>query len=513
MYVGSQNDLQQLDQYTIEQLGLPGVVLMENAGNAVVQELMQVFPNLSTKIVVLAGAGNNGGDGFVIARRLTDAGYTVLLLLMVDRGRIKGDALLHFEAYIRRELPLLEMNESNIDDIKQQIATADVVVDALLGTGVNGAVKEPFADIITFVNSQSNYVMAVDIPSGVSANTGIVEGVAIQANQTITFALPKKGFFLCDGPRYIGDWKVVDISVSPTIVEKLQLSLPRLITEQDVQQAIPKRPINGHKGTFGHGIVIGGSRPYVGAPIYSAKAAFHSGIGLVSLAIPETIYEMVATQNPEALFVPLEAEDGHIAPTAFANIDWSPFKAIAIGPGMSRFERGAQLIKTLLLSASVQPIVIDADALYYLRHSKELVQQYKGVIIMTPHPGEMATLINRTVQEVEENRLQVAECFAKEWDVYVLLKGHRSVIATPKGQIWINPIGNDALGKGGSGDVLTGMLLSFLAQGATPEQAMIAASFLHARAGEQQGKVYSHYGATPSDIIEGMRQLLAQWLL
>ena len=295
-------------------------------------------------------------------------------------------------------------------------------------------------------------------------------------------------------------------------MEKLQLSLPKLITEQDVQQALPKRPINGHKGTFGHGIVIGGSRPYVGAPIYSAKAAFHSGIGLVSLAIPETIYEMVATQNPEALFVPLEAENGHIAPTAFANIDWSLFKAIAIGPGMSRFECGVQLVKTLLLSASVQPVVIDADALYYLRHSKELVQQYKGVIIMTPHPGEMATLINRTVQEVEENRLQVAECFAKEWGVYVLLKGHRSVIATPKGQIWINPIGNDALGKGGSGDVLTGMLLSFLAQGATPEQAMVAASFLHARAGEQQGKVYSHYGATPSDVIEGVRQLLAQWL-
>lgn len=511
MYIGGQKDLQQLDQYTMKQFGLPGIVLMENAGNMVVQEMMRVFPNLSTRIVILAGAGNNGGDGFVIARRLIDFGYDVLLCLVVERERLKGDALVHFHAYVCRELPLLEVVSSSLDQVKVEIAQADVIVDALLGTGVNGAVREPFAEMITYVNNVAKYVVAVDIPSGVSADTGIVEGVAIKAHQTITFALPKKGFFLADGPMYIGDWQVVDISVSPTIAEQLHLSLPKLITEEDVREAIPSRPANGHKGTFGHGVVIGGSRAYVGAPIYSAKAAFHSGIGLVTLAVPDGIYPIAAMQNPESLFLPLEEQAGHIAPNAFSNIDWTKFDAIAIGPGMSRFTNGEILLRTLFVSASSQPIVVDADALYFLRNEKELVQQYKGPVIITPHPGEMATLLGVTVKEIEANRLQIAAQFAKEWHIYVVLKGHRSIVATPEGAIWINPLGNDALGKGGSGDVLTGLLLSLLAQGATPEQAMVAASYLHAKAGEEQGKQYSNYGVTPSTVIEGIRELLNDW--
>jgi len=511
MYIGGQKDLQALDQYTIEQFGLPGIVLMENAGNMIVQEMMRMFPNQHTRIVVLAGAGNNGGDGFVIARRLSDFGYDVLLCVVVDRERLRGDALVHFQAYERRALPLFELATSSLEQVKVELTQADLIVDALLGTGINGAVREPFVEIISYVNNLNKYVVSVDIPSGVSADTGIVEGIAIKANQTITFALPKKGFFLADGPMYIGNWQVVDISVSPSIVERLNLKLPKLITLEDVKQAIPSRPANGHKGTFGHGIVIGGALPYVGAPMYSAKAAFQSGIGLVTLAVPNSIYPIAAMQNPESLFLSLDDEDGHIAPNAFSNMDWTKFDAIAIGPGMSRFTNGEALIRNLLVSACSQPIVVDADALYYLRNEKERVQQYNGPIIVTPHPGEMATLRGTTVKEIEANRLQIAEQFAKDWQVYVVLKGHRSIMATPKGDIWINPLGNDALGKGGSGDVLTGLMLSLLAQGATPEQAMIAASYLHAKAGEEQGKRYSNYGVTPNIVIEGIRNLLNEW--
>lgn len=506
--MGGQKDLQALDQYTMEQFGLPGIVLMENAGNAVVQEMIKKFPHTQTKIVILAGAGNNGGDGFVIARRLVDLEYEVMLCLVVEHERLKGDALAHFEVYVKRGLPIFELSKSTLSELKELIEQADVVVDAILGTGVNGVVREPFAEIIHYVNACKNYVYAVDIPSGLSADTGVVEGVAIKANETITFALPKKGFFLKDGPQYIGQWKVVDISVSPAIVEKLQLNLPRLMTEEDVRLAVPKRPTNGHKGTFGHGIVIGGSRPYAGAPLYSAKAAFQSGIGLVTLAIPENLYTIAASQNHEALLLPLAEEAGHIAPSALFDIEWSTFKSIAIGPGMSRFDGGETLLKTLLQSATNQPIVIDADGLYFVRNEKEKVKTYKGPIILTPHPGEMALLLNQTVKDVEENRLEVAQSFAQEWGVYVLLKGHRSIVATPSGQLWVNPHGNDALGKGGSGDVLTGLILSFLSQGASPEQAMIAASYLHAIAGEERGKHYSNYGVTPADVTEGVRQLL-----
>lgn len=509
MYIGGQKDLQQLDRYTMEQFGLPGIVLMENAGNVVVQEMVEKFPDRSTKFVVLAGAGNNGGDGYVIARRLHDLGYSnTMLCLTVDREKIKGDAKVHFNAYVLRELPLLDLKNASMEQLQSQILHAHVVVDALFGTGVTGAIREPFAEIISYVNDFGKYVVAVDIPSGVSADTGVVEGVAVKADQTITFALPKKGFFLGDGPQYIGNWKVVDISVSPQIVEKLNLQLPKLITKDIVKQVIPKRPSNGHKGTFGHGLVIGGSKFYVGAPIYSAKSAFHSGAGLITLAVPTSVYKVAAVQNPESLFLPLEESEGHIACNAFANIDWSSYKAIAIGPGMSRFENGEALLRNLFLSASTQPVVVDADGLYFLRNQLELVKKYQGSIIVTPHPGEMATLLHSTVQEVEANRLQVAQQFAKEWQVYVLLKGHRSIIATPDGAIWVNPLGNDALGKGGSGDVLTGVILSFLAQGASPEQALIAASYLHAKAGEEQGKLLSNYGVTPSNVIEGIRVLL-----
>lgn len=512
MYIGGQKDLQQLDQYTIEQLGLPGIVLMENAGNAVVQELVKNFPDINTRIVVLAGAGNNGGDGYVIARRLHDLGYiNTLLCLTVECERLKGDAKLHFDVYVRREMPLLDLQNSSMEELNKQLLHAHVIVDALLGTGVNGTVREPFSDIISYVNKYGKYVVAVDIPSGLSADTGVVEGVAIKANQTISFALPKKGFFLNDGPRYIGHWQVVDISVSPSIVERLKLQLPKLITEEDVKQAIPQRPSNGHKGTFGHGLVIGGSRSYVGAPVYTARAAFQSGIGLVTLAVPESVYKIVAVQNPESLFLPLEEEGGHMTSTAFANIDWTIYKTIAIGPGMSRFESGEVLLRNLFIAASTQPIVVDADALYFLRNQMEIVKNYKGSVIVTPHPGEMATLLHTTVKEVEANRLQVAQQFAQEFNVYVLLKGHRSIIATPTGELWVNPRGNDSLGKGGSGDVLTGLILSLLAQGTAPEQALIAASFLHAKAGEEQGKLLSNYGVTPNDVIEGIRVLLKKF--
>lgn len=509
MYVGGQKDLQLLDQYTIEQFGLPGIVLMENAGNAVVQEIVKMFSSEKNKIVVLAGAGNNGGDGFVIARRLYDLGYNVLLCLAVERTRLKGDALLHFNVYVRRELPLFEMTTYHaIEQLKHELQQVDVIVDALLGTGVSGAVKEPFASMISMVNEMNVYVVAVDIPSGLSADTGRVEGVAVQANQTVTFAMPKKGFFLQDGPRYIGEWRVVDISVSPNIVERLSLQLPKVMTEEDVEAAIPKRIPHGHKGTFGHGLVIGGSKWYVGAPIYSAKAAFRTGIGLVTLAIPNCIYETATMQSPESLFMPLIDEDGHIAANALSHLDVSAFKAIAIGPGLSRFDGGESLLADLFEKCMNQTIVVDADGLFYLKNILQMARGYEGNLIITPHPGEMAMLTGMSVKEVEENRLEVAIQFAKQWDVYVLLKGHRSIIVTPFGDSWINPLGNDALGKGGSGDVLTGVLLSFLAQGATSEQALIVASYLHAKAGEKKGHELSNYGVTPIDVIDGIRKLL-----
>jgi ADP-dependent NAD(P)H-hydrate dehydratase / NAD(P)H-hydrate epimerase len=512
MFAAGQKEMQKMDQYTIEKIGLPGVVLMENAGARVVEEILKSTTSSNPKVIVLAGGGNNGGDGFVIARRLFDHGLHPKLWLLADPERIKGDAKLHLDIYLNRGLPLIQLQKNNMNTLQVELSQADIIIDAILGTGVNGPVREPLKDVISLVNTYEGkkIIISVDIPSGVSSNTGKVEGEAIKASKTITFVFPKKGFFLNEGPQHIGEWKAVDISVPPTIVKDLELDLPKIITEHRAKAAIPIRSKHGHKGTFGHVLILGGSRQYVGAPIFSAKSALHSGAGLATLAIPETIYPMAAAQNPESLLLPLSAEDGHFAEGAIDELGplLHQFDCVAVGPGISIFPNGEEWMNALFSNLTNHPVVIDADALYLIRNQMDMLNNYKGQVIMTPHPGEMSKLLNISVKEVEENRLEIARQFAKEHSIYLLLKGHRSVIAAPSGELYINPHGHDALGKGGSGDVLTGLIASFLAQGAPPLNALISASYLHARAGEEKAKELSRYGVMPFDIIDGVKRLL-----
>jgi ADP-dependent NAD(P)H-hydrate dehydratase / NAD(P)H-hydrate epimerase len=512
MFAAGQREMQIMDQYTMERIGLPGVVLMENAGARVVEEMLKHTLDKKPQVIILAGNGNNGGDGFVIARRLVDSGSNPKLWLLADPERIKGDAKIHYDVYIKRGLPLTQLQENNIEKLSSDLNQSDIIVDAILGTGAKGPVREPYKEIISLINTYKGkkLIISVDIPSGVNSDNGKVEGEAIKADKTITFVFPKKGFFLMDGPQYIGDWKAVDISVPPSIVEELGFNLPKIITKQLANSSIPNRPKHGHKGTFGHLLIVGGSQQYVGAPIFSARSALHSGAGLVTLAIPESIYPMAAAQNPESLLLPLSDTNGHFAESAIMELAPSlhQFNCVAVGPGISRFQEGEVWIKSLFSQLTNHPVVIDADALTLVRNQLKLLHTYKGDVILTPHPGEMARLVNKTVKEVEENRLEIASQFAKENSLYLLLKGHRSVIAAPTGELYINPFGNDALGKGGSGDILTGLIASFLAQGASPINALISASYLHARAGEEKAKQLSHYGVMPFDIIDGVKELL-----
>ncbi|MBD8005059.1 NAD(P)H-hydrate dehydratase [Bacillus norwichensis] len=512
MFAAGKKDMQQMDQYTITRIGLPGVVLMENAGAKVVQEITNQLPSENPKIVVVAGSGNNGGDGFVIARRLYDEGYDCLLCLASDPKRIKGDAKIHFDVYLNRGLPIQYIHENPKKDLPEILERANIIVDAILGTGMSGLVMQPYDEIISMINTvaQEKMVIAVDVPSGLNSDSGKAEGPAINADQTITFVYPKKGFFLQDGPIHVGSWKAVDISVPPSSAKDIELSMPSVISKALVKSLVPKRPINGHKGTFGHVLVLGGSRQYVGAPLFTTKSALLSGTGLVTLAIPENIYPIAAAQVPVALFSPLSETDGHFSERSIHEITskLQEFDVIAVGPGMSRFPEGEKWMETLFQSATGQTIVIDADALYLSRNHLQLLKSYKGDIVFTPHPGEMAGLLNMTVMEVEKERMEHAKRFAQKYGIHLLLKGHRSIIASPEGEIFINPAGHDALGKGGSGDVLTGLIASFIAQGAQSLDAMIAASYLHAKAGEEKAKEYSHYGVAAPDLIEGVREIL-----
>ena len=507
MYVANQKTMQLLDRYTMEQYGLPGIVLMENAGNAVVNEIIAHFPQTS-RITIIAGGGNNGGDGFVIARRLYDYGYPIMLVLTVPEDKLKGDAKIHFTVYKNRSLPLLQYNENNAQEFQSYVKHSDVIVDALLGTGISGEVRSPFREIIEIINRSEKIVYAVDIPSGVSADTGIVTNLAVKATKTITFAMPKIGFFIGDGPNYIGEWKVADISVPSSIVHELQLSLPKLLDGETAKCALPKRVKHGHKGTFGHALVIGGCKNYVGAPTYTAKAAFYSGIGLITLAIPEELYPIIASTCHESLFLPLEDIDGAIDAEALRSIDFSKYNTITIGPGLGREVDGDEIFQTLFKKLTNQTLVVDADGLYFLKSFLHQLHQYKGNIILTPHPGEMANLTGHTVKEIERNRLDIAKTFATEYGIHLILKGHRPIIATKDGELWINPYGNDALGKGGSGDVLTGLVTSFVTQNPDPLKAMLSASYYHATCAEKLGNQSSTFGVTPMDIIHHIPSIL-----
>lgn len=512
MYVAGQKEMQAMDRYTIEKIGLPGAVLMENAGAKMVEEIVASTSQPHPQIMVLIGSGNNGGDGFVIARRLFDLGFKPIVCLLVDPARISGDAKVHWDVYKNRGFPILHIQKEHLDKLQYKMSEADIIVDAILGTGIKGAVREPLAQIIKMVNQHANkkMIISVDIPSGVASDDGSVEGVAIQATKTISFVFPKKGFFLQAGPEYIGDWKTVDISVPPSIVAKLGLNMPKLVTGSLIQDLLPKRPINGHKGTFGHVLVLGGSRSFIGAPTFAAKAAIFGGAGLVSLAIPETIYAIVASQHPEFLYLPLAEKEGHFSSEAVTQLSSKlpQYDTIVMGPGMSRFSEGEKWVVDFFKELEGQSVVVDADALFLLRNQMDLIRAYKGDVIFTPHPGEMANLLNCSVKDVEERRLEIAESFARDNQLYLVLKGHRTIIATPDGNMYINPHGHDALGKGGSGDVLAGLIASFLAQGASAESAIITSTYLHAKSGEDQAKTLSHYGVTPPDLLEGVRRQL-----
>ena len=507
MYALTSEQMKQLDYYTIHQLGVAGPTLMEIAGNAVVMACRE-RQLLEGKITVLCGSGNNGGDGFVIARRLIDLGYDVSIGVAVEAARIQGDARVHYELVIRRNIPVTFLTTEA--QAYAFLNEASTIVDCLLGTGISGQLRGTYAWLIPMINTLQKRIIAVDVPSGLNANSGTFDA-AIYAHTTVTLAQPKIGFYLQHASQVLGEVVVVDISVPPSLVETLQLDAPQIITADVVRNALPKRVRHGHKGTFGHGAVIGGSLHYVGAPLYSAKAAFHSGIGLVSLVVPEPLMSAMMLQAPEALLKACEARDGYLTVDGVAAYDFSNLRALAFGPGLGRAEHLTELAAWLLAVEGPQTLIIDADGLYALKPHLSVIKACAKMVIVTPHPGEMAMLCDTTVAHIEANRLHYATQFSKRTGAYTLLKGHRTIIATPSGDAWILPIGDDALGKGGSGDVLTGLILSFATQGATPLQAMQAASYVQAACATTLAARHSHYSVTPEMVIIDIGDTLRQF--
>ncbi|WLR51052.1 NAD(P)H-hydrate dehydratase [Bacillus tianshenii] len=504
MHVVTAHEMYQMDRLTIEQVGLPGIALMENAGRAV-SDVIERVVGKEKRIVVLIGTGNNGGDGFVIARTLKSRGFLVESWLIPPLEKLKGDALKHYHIYEQAGYRLHEYEVEGADRLNQQLIGADCIVDTMLGIGVKGRLREPYAEIIHTCNRLDSMRIAVDIPSGVPADSEVPFEAAFRADLTVTIQYPKTSAFVFPHADYYGEVKVVDIGIPPSALTIIETER-KCWTSEDVKRTFPRRSDDSHKSTYGKGIVFAGSQAMSGAAVMTAKAAVKSGAGLLSAAVPENVQPIAASQLPEVMFHSLPSNQG--GTTGEHSFDLAQFDAVATGPGLGRTEGVKKLIQGLLENVAA-PLILDADALYHLSANLEHLQLRSHPTILTPHPGEMARLAGLSVKDVEQNRFKVARQFATENGVYLVLKGRYTIVTTPEGAQYINTTGNAALAKGGSGDVLTGIVLAFVLQQTNIQEAISNAVFLHGKAADWLiEEKHSKLDVMATDLIEALPHVL-----
>jgi NAD(P)H-hydrate epimerase len=507
MRVVTAEEMQRLDQTTIRDIGIPGLVLMENAGLKVVEAVVDILRDVRGKTVtVFAGKGNNGGDGFVAARHLLNMGVDVRVLLFGDPKEIKGDAKTNLDiltAMGHKMHPIINVNSVNI--VKLAMVSTDLVVDAIFGIGFKGSVDEHIGNIIEIINAAGNPVVAVDIPSGLEANTGKAHGPCIRAARTVTFGLPKIGLLVYPGVEYTGKLIVADISIPRTVIDK-QGSKKFLLTPELVRAWMPKRLPESHKGTFGRVAVIGGAEGMTGAAALAGMAALRAGAGLVTLGVPRSLHGLMEIKLTEVMTRPLpETDRKSISRDAMDEVRelvaWAD--VVAIGPGISTEPATQELIRDLVAGLT-KPAVIDADGLNALAGHTGLLEKCRAPLVLTPHPGEMARLWGIKTAEVQDNRIEVATEAAKKWGATVVLKGARTLITASDGTLYINPTGNPGMATGGSGDVLTGIIAGFLAQGLSLVQAGAAGAYFHGLAADSAAACKGEPGLVAGDILDAL---------
>ncbi|WP_102349561.1 NAD(P)H-hydrate dehydratase [Bacillus sp. Marseille-P3661] len=496
MQIVTANELYEIDRFTMNEIGIPGILLMENAGQAFTRKALD-YLNEGDKILILIGTGNNGGDGFVITRVLKSLGFNVDAVLIPKKEKITGDALVHLTALERSGYTVKPFTTV------QCLQNYDVIIDAMLGIGLKGNLKSPYQEVIAACNECDAVKLSVDIPSGVTADGNQPIELAFKANVTITLHLPKLSAFTFPARDFYGELEVVSIGIPPKASESVE-TMRKCWTKQDVCNSIPLRSSSSHKGDYGKGLIIGGSNSMSGAPILTTKASLRAGGGLITLAIPDVIHSTVASQVVEAMFSPWSSELGYFS--GEIGLDLSKFNSIAFGPGMGR-EKGGEIILSELLDTFQAPLIVDADGLFYLTSPKlkEKLKQRLAPTVLTPHSGEMARLLNFSVKELEQNRFEYSRKFAMEYGVFLVLKGPYSIVTTPSGEQYINTTGNPALAKGGTGDVLTGIILAFVMGHSNLQEAISNAVYVHGKAAEELvAQNHSMVDVLATDVINAL---------
>lgn len=508
MLVVTAEEMRELDRLTIEKYGVPSLVLMERAGEVVARAILDRFGRSAKRgVLVVAGKGNNGGDGFVVARHLKKKRIPCEVVLLARKEELSPDAATNLRSYLKVKGRVYEATEASLDLLDQRLEGKGLVVDAILGTGLKEEVRGLHAAAIALINSCGLPVVAVDIPSGLHADRGIALGTAVKAEMTVTMGYPKLGQVIYPGLHYVGQLVVADIGIDPKAVEQVDPKI-ELLEEEDIRPLIPSREPDSHKGTYGHLLVLAGSRGKTGAAILSCCAAMRVGTGLVTLAASASLNNIFASSLVEVMTEPLrDNPEEELEP--LNDQTWHRLldrkSAVLFGPGIGVKDSMRSALRWLLRNLKV-PWVIDADGLNNLAGEVERLRSAKTPPVLTPHPGEMARLMGSDTSEVNRDRVGIARSFAVDHNCYVVLKGARTVIATREGRVFINPTGNPGMASGGMGDVLAGILAGFLAQGFRVEDALKLGVYLHGFVGDQVAKAQGEIGMIASDIVEGLPQ-------
>jgi hydroxyethylthiazole kinase-like uncharacterized protein yjeF len=505
MILVSAAEMRHLDALTIERYGTPGHVLMERAGAGATAVLLAQFPHVRRRrVVIVAGKGNNGGDGFVIARLLRKKGVRAEVVLLGKRQDVKGDAARMLVALGRAGVPLMEATSANdIAKLAVRFKDAALLVDAVFGTGLNAPVQGHLADVFHLMNASGVPILAVDIPSGLDADHGTPLGVAIQAEATATFGFAKLGQVIYPGIDHVGTLAVVDIGIADEAVAEVQ-PRTRLLDADEVRSLVPMRAPESHKGTCGHVLIFAGSRGHTGAARLAAHAACRAGAGLTTLAGPASLNSIFASDVPEVMTALLDDIDGFVRFNEAQVRGLVEGKsAVIVGPGIGTHDDAAKLVRFLLNEVPL-PMVVDADALTCIARDRGVLPSARADAILTPHPGEMARLLGGDTALVQADRLGTARTFAAEQRCVLVLKGARSVIAAPDGSVWINPTGNPGMASGGMGDALSGILGALLGQGLSPADAACLGVYVHGEVADHVAASRGQIGLLASDVIEGV---------
>ncbi|MDO9534693.1 MAG: NAD(P)H-hydrate dehydratase [Bacillota bacterium] len=495
----------QIDREAISRFEIPGLILMENAGLQVVRFIQRLRPELKEiKAVILCGKGNNGGDGFVIARHLRRLGCRVETWAMGGLSEYKGDAAANYNILLKDGYEIYRAGEKDLPASLRDLRSADLVVDALLGTGIQRNVSEPYEEIITAVNGTRALIVAVDIPSGISADSGEVMGAAVKAQYTVTFALPKRGLLLFPGAEYAGKVIVTDIGIPKELTSSAEIS-ENLITGHFVQNQLPQRALDSHKGSSGRVLILAGSTGMTGAAALAGEAALRGGAGLVYVGTAAELSPVLEAKIKEVIVLSFAGDGrGNLVEKDASEIinKANSCQVLALGPGLKGGWETLKLLKSLILGEISVPVLVDAGGLSALSLDAGLLLQKKVPFILTPHPGEMSRLLGISTDQVQKERWELASRQAREWETVLVLKGAYTVIAMPDGEIYINPTGNPVLSTAGTGDLLTGIIAALVAQGLEPGKAAVCGAYLHGLSADLLAAGSGGRGFTAGDILE-----------